>query len=99
MTKITYTPEQAERIETVYHKLTTALDCLDDVADILHDCNGEVDDGKTAARTAGDANAEEYFTRYIAAFNDVNFARDELFAALSVYKKYLGVHTDPYHNR
>lgn len=95
MKKITYTPEQAERIEEVRYKLKYALDCLDDLADALSDVSVDVHDGLDAARTAGDTSAEEYFIFSVGAFHGVNFARSDIRDALAVYNKHLGIHADP----
>lgn len=93
--KNAYTPEQAERIEAVYHKLKYALDCLDDLANALSDVSGTAEDGIAAAKETNDPHANEYFTSFITASRDVNFARHDLLYALSVYNKHLGIHTDP----
>lgn len=99
MKKNPYTPEQAERIETVYHKLKYALDCLDDLRDALAEVSGIEEDGITAARKTPDPDAYEYFTDFFNASRHVNYARDDIRDALAIYNKHLGIHTDPYHNR
>ena len=95
MTKITYTPEQAERIEEVRYKLKYALDCLDDLRDALAEVSGIAGDGLDRAKEDDDASAREYFLFFTAALQDVNFTRDDLRAALAIYDKHLGIHTDP----
>lgn len=93
--KITYTPEQIERIETVYHKLEYALDCLDDLADSISDVSGNAEDGIATAKETNDPHANEYFTRFFAAYHDIGFAMDDICAALATYDKHLGIHTNP----
>ena len=95
MTKITYTPEQAERIEEVRYKLKYALDCLDDLRDALAEVSGIAEDGITAARKTPDPDAYEFFTDFFYASRDVNFARTDLRDALAIYNLHLGIHTDP----
>lgn len=95
MTKITYTPEQAERIEEVRYKLKYALDCLDDLRDALAEVSGIADDGLDRAKADGDASAREYFLFFADALIDVNLSRDDLHSALAIYNKHLGIHTDP----
>ena len=95
MKKNPYTPEQAERIEEVRYKLKYALDCLDDLRDAISEVSGNAEDGLAVAQEMKDPASKEYFTRFFSALHDVNFARDDIRAALAIYNMYLGIRTDP----